>query len=95
MCIYYGVMVTKVALQHICVPGKTKNTEARIIFKYYPSCERASDLCHGTQTMNSSRVCDYLLSVKAATMAIEAWTMIYTEVLTEATSSTVCNLYHL
>ena len=33
-----------------------------------------ADLCHGTQTMNSKRICDCPLSVRAATMATHAWT---------------------
>ena len=39
--------------------------------------EGAADLCHGTQTMNSSRVCGCLLSVRAATMATHAWTKLH------------------
>ena len=38
-------------------------------------------LYHGTRTMNSSRVCDCLLSVRAATMATHAWTKLHTQVM--------------
>ena len=40
-----------------------------------------ADLCHGTQTMNSSRVCDRLLSVWAATMATHAWTKLHIKLM--------------
>ena len=40
-----------------------------------------TDLCHGAQTMNSSRVCGCLLSVRAATMATYAWTKLHTRIM--------------
>ena len=38
-------------------------------------------LCHGTQTMNSSRACDCLLSVREATVETHAWTKLHTQLM--------------
>ena len=38
-------------------------------------------ICHGTQTMNSSMVCDCLLAVRAATMATHAQTKLHIQVM--------------
>ena len=66
-----------------------------------------TDLCYGTQTMNSSRVCSCLLSVRAATMATYAWTKLHTQIMScisamvcawslpEATSATVHTVWGL